>query len=538
MDYELYHHGILGMHWGIRRYQNKDGSLTPAGRRHYGYDQVDKVRKDLEDTRNPNGNYKQYVLTKSAEEYYDKKVESDPKLKALSTDGDSHKELADLQKEAIEYAKKNYDKNEEDRYASELEKKADELQKKADSQRSRDKDILDKKQAYKEANKKWQSNHDAKSLKEASLASLEYNWAKKDAQDERIREKLKAEKSKSNHRLKLEEHYRDKGMSKEEAEIAAYKREKTEIILAAVAATTVTAAVAYVGYKHYDAFADKVIKPGTVLQNISVNSNKGVQDAFYASYKSGDKQKYIGLFGNQLGGLTGSNPVYKMDAKVAGKLKIASNKTATKALADLVKNEPGFADDLKTHLAKYQMHDRFGLNAKALRSLNKGVVDDNVWEATNHWMVEHEGVGGKVNSKIYEKLKSLGYDGILDVNDMKYSGYNSKRPVIVFNGSQKLKFDSIRQLGQDEIEKAHNTAYAKVVNDAYRKQFMQGMKDSSIMLAPYAVITGTVAGLNVASTKKNDTKIVEEYRKEHPNTKLSYQEILRMQKREQINNIR
>ena len=35
---ELYHHGILGQKWGIRRYQNKDGSLTPEGRKHYGLD--------------------------------------------------------------------------------------------------------------------------------------------------------------------------------------------------------------------------------------------------------------------------------------------------------------------------------------------------------------------------------------------------------------------------------------------------------------------------------------------------------------------
>lgn len=32
----LSHHGIKGMRWGVRRYQNEDGSLTSAGKKRYG----------------------------------------------------------------------------------------------------------------------------------------------------------------------------------------------------------------------------------------------------------------------------------------------------------------------------------------------------------------------------------------------------------------------------------------------------------------------------------------------------------------------
>ena len=44
---ELYHFGIKGMRWGVRRYQNEDGSLTPAGKKRYGKMSNDKLQKTL-----------------------------------------------------------------------------------------------------------------------------------------------------------------------------------------------------------------------------------------------------------------------------------------------------------------------------------------------------------------------------------------------------------------------------------------------------------------------------------------------------------
>lgn len=48
---EVYHWGIKGMKWGVRRYQNKDGTLTPIGRKHYLGESATK--KPTHKTNNP-----------------------------------------------------------------------------------------------------------------------------------------------------------------------------------------------------------------------------------------------------------------------------------------------------------------------------------------------------------------------------------------------------------------------------------------------------------------------------------------------------
>lgn len=299
-------------------------------------------------------------------------------------------------------------------------------------------------------------------------------------------------------------------MSKEEAEIAAYKRERTEKILKVTAGLTVAAATAYVGYKLYDKNVDRYIK-NVSLKRVTRDNDYGVHDAFYAAMNKHDEKRYIGLYGNQLG-MSGSK-VYQKTISVKNGLKVASERSAKKGINTLLDNDADYRNELIKEFKRFQQTPNTPKQDKVLRKAIKQLTDgkpanQSVYDALNMSLADHNATTTK---KFYKHLTSNGYNSIIDVNDKKLSGYFAQKPIIVFDNKD-AKVEKVRQLGEKEIQ------------STFKKELFKMSAKS--LIAPVAAVAGAKVATNISNSKK-DSQIVEQYRREHPDTKLSYNEILK-----------
>ena len=165
----------------------------------------------------------------------------------------------------------------------------------------------------------------------------------------------------------------------------------------------------------------------------------------------------------------------------------------------------------------FHMHERMN---DAFRRIREGKIDNKVYEAFNIALVDHRPPMQALTDKFYDSLSSKGYNAIKDINDAKYSGYETINPMIIFNAKGKLGLEGATQLTKDAINKSYNMSTAMIVGSEFAK------------LGAY--IAGPILGSKVIKSqarKSKETNMVKDYRKEHPESKLSNTEIIRMLER-------
>ena len=400
---ELYHYGILGMKWGVRRYQNQDGSLTNAGRRHY-YGDASVARA--------HSKYQEVQANRKTA----KKLETQARRKSIIP---TKKNLMDYGNAMRDHSKAK--------------------------------------------NKEYRSEFEYKTKREAA----------------RIRAKNIEFKEKSKYRQKLEAQYKKLGLSDEDAQAAANRKIRAEKILAASAALTIAACAAYAYNKHRKNKIDGIIKAGEALQRIEMQDTGGkLHEVFYVAKGKHDMNRYNGLLGFTRAKQTGH--AYMMKLEAASDIKVASREKARKAFGDLMNNDKDFRSSLG-----------FGDRSFTTREINR------IYDEFNRQLVDRSMPKDPVN-KFYDKLKSAGYGAIQDVNDMDYSGYKAKNPLIVFdNAGGNISVKSMTEMDQNGM----GSAYAKELMKAYGEASIDKLLGKQGL-----AIAGITGGSAVASIRSDPSK--------------------------------
>ena len=335
-------------------------------------------------------------------------------------------------------------------------------------------------------------------------------------------------KSKSLHRLKLEEKYRNEGLSKEEAEQKAIKRIKAEAYIAAAAGITVASCLAYAKYKNYT--TDKVFKENTEFQRIMrLSPNAIIRDDSrqYIAINKRDKVKYKGLYAQRLSDLNKTPKsieqglkVYDVTMKNKKEMRVASRKRAEDTFKKLYLNDDNFRQTLKED-AKH-----IGIGRTVFENVRKKIYNGEelnnrdfkkAYDYFNaHVLMDRDldGNNNKLSNMFFDSLRKQGINAIQDVNDQKYSGYRAKLPIITFDNS----FEYTKRVMDDkEIKMNHRKALADVLSPA--------------IMTTGAVYVGIYGTTPVMNKVKVDKQVLL-YKQEHPNTKMTDAEIRDMVKKE------
>ena len=321
------------------------------------------------------------------------------------------------------------------------------------------------------------------------------------------------------HRKKLEASYQKNGMSKQDAEEAAKRRIRAEKIIAGVALVTVAAAVAYVAHDKYaKEFVGQTLKAGTKFHTITGNENKSMDKTFYAAHKTKDRIIYKGLYGNQIARnpFNSANGVFDVTTKATKAMKVPSRRDAAKVFSDLYKSDPDFKRAFESNVSTFNAQIGLGdKQRRVFKTASKAMSDKELlkegYDAFNIGLVNHSPGAASANQKFYDKLKSLGYNAVLDVNDSKYSGFKANAPVIVFDTESVVK-ESVKKLTESQLQK-NEIAQDLIRNGASYVTSLGLMVGGGVAYAKALDDLNKVAGVQQQGQKQNQRRVVQQTRK-------------------------
>lgn len=353
----------------------------------------------------------------------------------------------------------------------------------------------------------------------SNIVNAEYS--RREFEDAKTRLKLENQKKKSKRQQDLEKKYIDQGFAKDEAEIKAYNRAKTETILKVAGGIALASAAAYVAYKHYDKVTDRVFEKGSEIGRLTNNGSEPTNRAFYGFVNKHDKDRYEGLYGKTLGA---NGPVYRKAMRAAGDINVASPESARKVLKNMFDTDKQSFDVFKKNIDAMASvvpptTKQGKLWRKAKQELDSGKIGDNTYKAFNTTLVLHTKEQQPINDKFYSAMKKAGYGAIRDVNDKENSGYFAKNPLIVFD-TDKINVEGFTKLGNDHIDSMFAKEQGKIAVHTLANEY-----------GPIGAAFATSIGVMKLVKRSNETKFVENYRKQHPKSALSNNEILKMRDR-------
>lgn len=133
----------------------------------------------------------------------------------------------------------------------------------------------------------------------------------------------------------------------------------------------------------------------------------------------------------------------------------------------------------------------------------------------------------KARVKYYDLLMKKGYDAISDINDVQ-TGYNSDDPIIFINPKKTMKNVKSRELTEDEVEIA-NARY--LYDEGLKKKGIRDIIDRDYSFAKKYIKEVEKKQGVTDPYSKSQTKLhkqAKEYLKQHPNSKMTYSEVIVM----------